>query len=221
MGKRRQGASSRFGIKMVMALAALACSCGGRSDLDTPAPVASTAPPKPTSTCPYEQNDEPPGCVLQATDVNGADIGPTLLKINDSSPGSTSIEGYWIGGSTFALVGRDGNGRWFQFWGNAETLACGTKVPLSTATNDGDNGQILLRWGANSADFWISDSSELEIIAYEPISVTGPTPIRFEARDVSMVPGPTEPGSAPNHSTGTFTGNVSCRIENFWYIAPN
>ncbi|HRI72746.1 MAG TPA: hypothetical protein PK156_51270, partial [Polyangium sp.] len=120
------------------------------------------------------------GCVLRASEVNGADIGPTSMTIIESPPaGPRSINGYWVSGSDFVIVGKDGSGDWFQLRSNnleLSALGCDKSLPfVSHAAQDG----VMLRWGSTATDFWVSNSGSLDIVAFEHNGSTVYAPIQF------------------------------------------
>lgn len=214
-----RGGARRRGIA---ALLVFVCACGARPEFETTGP----APAGTSSSCHDDggaggevEAPEVPGCVLHAFNVSGADLGPTTLTIPESPPGPSPIEGYWTVGSALAIVGKAGDGRWFQLWSHdLDSLACGKSLPLVASNDEAGQGHVVLRWGATSTDFWASASGTLDVIAYEPGESMEQRPIHLEIRGAAMVPGPAELGSASNQATGTFTVDLSCRLEKFWHI---
>lgn len=205
--------------RLVAASIAFVCACGARSEIETAGPANTTSPSSPS--CPDDSGAGGaaiPGCVLQAYEVSGADLGPTTLTI----PESGIENSYWLEGWNIAVVGGDGNGHWFQIWGDGiDALACGESLSLDPTTNVEGQEHAVLRWWGTATDYWASTSGTLDVIAYEAPVGLEKRPIHFEIHGASMAPGGTEPGSAPNHATGAFTADLSCRLEKFLHVPPN
>jgi hypothetical protein len=216
----------KWGKRRVAIAASIAfvCGCGARSEM---AEIETTAPASTPSSCPDDGGagggDGFWGCVVQAYDVNGADLGPTHLTLPEVPPGggASSIEGYWVVGFNIAIWGGDGESHSIQVWGgDIDTLFCGKSLSLQPLMEAGPDTATLRWWGA-ATDYWASTSGTLHVIAFEPGVKLEPRPIHIEIHGASMAPGITEPGSGPNHATGTFTADLSCRLKKFGYVPPN
>ncbi|MDC3961718.1 hypothetical protein [Polyangium jinanense] len=220
MGTKKRGE----GRVVIAASIAFVCACGARSEFETTGPV----PAGTTSSCHDDggaggeaEVPEVPGCVLHASNVSGADLGPTTLTIPESLPGTSPIEGYWTVGWALAIVGKAGDGRWFQLWSHdLDALACGKPLPLVPTMNEAGQNHVLLRWATSTAD-WTSASGTLDVVAYEPGVSVEQQPIHIKVHGASMAPRPAELGNPSNDATGTFTADLSCRLEKFWHIPPN
>jgi hypothetical protein len=205
---------------VVAASIAFLCACGARSEVETTGPAAT--PSSGDHGCDVEEA-EIPGCVLHASHVNGADLGPMTLTITEAPPGLNNylVDGYWVEGSTFSIHGKAGGkfggGPSFRLWSNdVDALACGTSLPLGT--NEAGQDHVVLRWWATGTDYWESTSGTLDVVAYEPGVSLEQRPIHVEVHGAPMAPGPPTLGGAPNNATGTFTVDLSCRLEKFWHI---
>ncbi|TKD03965.1 hypothetical protein [Polyangium fumosum] len=223
MGTKKRGG----GRVAIAASIAFVCACGARSEIETmgPAPAAST-----TSSC-HNNGDageggeaQVPGCVLLASHINGADLDPTTLTMPESSPpGPHPVVGYWdVVDNSLSIVGHTGKGPWFQLWSNdIDALACGKSLPLVPTMSEAVQNHVFLMWATAGATWWASATGTLHVVAYEPSASTEQRPIHIEIHGASMVPGPTEVGSPTNHASGTFTADLSCRLEEFWNVAFN
>jgi hypothetical protein len=206
---------------VIAASIAFVCACGARSELETMDPAATP------SSCPDDGDAggeaEVPGCVFRASHISGADLSATTLIIPESPPGPNNlIGGAWIPGLLFGIGGEDGNGHWFRLGGrDVDALACGKSLPLGPTMNEPLQNHVSLTWGEGPTSYWTSTSGTLDVIAYEPGVSLEQRPIHVEVYGAPMAPGPDVLGSAPNNATGTFTADLSCRLEKFWHIPHN
>lgn len=123
-------------------------------------------------------------------------------------------------GSVLAIYGEDGDNHFVRIASrHIDTLFCGESLPLQPLNAPGP-GTVVLQWSGTGTDYWSSTSGTLDVIELEPGGKEDTRPIHVEIHGAPMVPGGTEPFSAPNHATGTFTADVSCRLEYFEYVPP-
>jgi len=151
-------------------------------------------------------------CVIHIYDVDGAEPGPSTLTV------PAPRDGYWLASFNLALVGTDDDGHTFQLWGeDIDTLGSGDALPLVPTVNDGGDGaRVVLRWFLPGA-IWASTSGTLVVVAYEPGPPDEPQPAHFEVVGAQMAPSP-EQGTGEamaGDATGTFTMDLSCRVEKF------
>ncbi len=204
------GAKTPDGMRAVVAASiAFLCACGARSEVDATDPAAT--PSSGNHDCDVDEWVEPPGCILHAYNISGAELGPTTLTFPES-PAVFGVPGYWTD-SVIGVVGKDGDGRWFQLWGDpGDGPVCGRSLPLVPTMAETHPQKALLRWALPAAQ-WTSTSGTLEVIANEPDTYPEKRPIRFEVHGAPMAPSPEQPGDA----TGMFTVDLSCRLETFWF----
>ena len=211
------GIGRAVGPRVAIALALL-CGCGARSEIESAGAASEARTPE---TC--HDGGGVPGCVLHAYDVDGADLGATTLSIlEDSAPGSTaSLDGYWIVGLYLTVYGGDGEDRYLQIKGDQiDALTSGSSLPLAQAADGLGPNYAAVSWWGTGTDYWTSTTGTLDVVAFDasPSATQEVRPIQLEACGVPMSPAPDIPGSAPNHATGTFTMDLSCRLEKFQYI---
>lgn len=200
------------------------CACGARSEL---AEIGMPDPASAPSSCPHDGGaggDGFRGCVLHGYDVDGAALEPTLLTIPEVLPGASNpVEGYWLVGSHLGIGGADGEDHYFSITGNdVDTLFCGKSLSLDRLMNMSEPNHAVLLWWTTGTDYWETTSGTIEVIAFEPGTMKFERrPIHLEIHGAKMAPGLPTPGGATNHATGTFTADVSCRLEGFQYIPPD